>query len=376
MSWASVVGQSRAKEILRVSLQRNRLAHAYLFIGQEGSGKYAIALELAKVINCEHGQEEACDNCASCRKFKTLQHPNLKLIFPLPVGRYEKSNDPPLAKLSDDDIIAIQEQLNLKASNPYHKISLLRANTIKINSIREIRRQAALTIFGQGKKVFIIIDADKMSDEASNALLKTLEEPHPDTLLILTTTSVESLLPTIISRCQLIRLDPLGENVIAQALHENRNIELQRSKTIARLVNGNYTKALRYIDADYEDRQNKAIGLLRAMLMKSRTAVLEEIEKLIDNYQKPEIEDILRLMQQWLQDSMLLKEGIKSEYPLPSTEAHEKFINHYPDWDYAGSFGVIDRAVSLLGKNVYIPLLLIDLTFKLKKFTGIASSNR
>ncbi len=369
MSWSDVIGQKRVKDILKTSLERDRIAHAYLFIGKEGSGKFAVALELAKILNCEKKSSESCGMCSSCKKFETLQHPNLKLIFPLPVGRGEKSNDPPLAKLTDNEVADIQEQIALKAKNPYHKIEIERANVIKINSIREIRRQASMSLFGSGKKVFIIIDAEKMNDESSNALLKTLEEPHPDTLLILLTASVHSLLPTIISRCQLIRFDPLSDDVIAEALKKNKNIDFEKAKIVARLANGNYTKALLYIDTDYEDRMNRAVALLRAMLLKSRIAIMNEIESLIADYQKPEIEDVLHLMQQWLQEAMLNKERVVNNIKPSSGEIIERFLTSYPDWDYPRSFDAIDRAISLLSKNVYIPLILIDLSFKIKQCT-------
>jgi DNA polymerase-3 subunit delta' len=367
VSWSSVIGQKRVKDILKTSLERDRLAHAYLFIGQEGCGKFAVALELARILNCEKKSSESCGVCSSCQKFETLQHPNLKLIFPLPVGRGEKSNDPPLAKFTENEVAEIQEQIALKAKNPYHKIVIERANVIKINSIREIRRQAAMSLFGSGKKVFIILDAEKMNDESSNALLKTLEEPHPDTLLILLTTAVHSLLPTIISRCQLIRFDPLSDDVIAEALQKNRNIDYEKAKIIARLANGNYNKALLYIDTDYEDRMNKAIALLRAMLLKSRISIMNEIETLMTDYQKPEIEDVLHLMQQWLQEAMLHKEGVSNDIKSSSSEIIKRFLTNYPDWDFHRSFDAIDRAVSLLSKNVYIPLILLDLTFNIKQ---------
>src|SRR5947207_1199986 len=110
MTWNTVIGQHGVKRILRSSIEGNRLAHAYLFSGPDGFGKSAAAIELAKTLNCETGTADACGKCRSCTKFASLQHPNLRLVYPLPVGKGEKNGDDPFAKMSDDDIALIQEE--------------------------------------------------------------------------------------------------------------------------------------------------------------------------------------------------------------------------------------------------------------------------
>src|SRR5262249_55501598 len=158
MSWKSVIGQERAKKILRSAIDQNRLSHAYLFTGAEGTGRSACAIELAKTLNCVKKQSEACDTCESCLLFETLQHPNVMLVFPLPAGKNEKVGDSPVEKLSDDDILLIQEELKKKAEDPYHEITVPRATGIKINSIREIRRASSLSMARPGKRVFIVLE--------------------------------------------------------------------------------------------------------------------------------------------------------------------------------------------------------------------------
>ena len=374
MSWTTIINQARVKELLIASLKRKRLAHAYLFSGPAGSGKYAAAIELARIVNCDNSETEACGACSNCLKFDSLQHPDVKLIFSLPVGKGEKAGDAPLAKLSDDDITVIHEQINLKAQNSYHQITIPRANTIKVNSIREIRRESSLSAFGKGKKVFIIIDAETMNDESSNAILKTLEEPHEDTHLILTSSNADALLPTIISRCQHIRFDPLSESIIAEALIERKGIPTERAKTIARLANGNYSRALQYIDTSFETRQVYAVEFFRAMIFKPRKVLSGEIDKIMSEYQKSDLKDMFHLMEQWLHDAMLLQQGLVAVPTIGNDESLRKFITIYPDWDYASANESLERAVSLLDKNVYIPLIVLDLSARLKKHVGASSS--
>ena len=103
MSWDRVLNQQRVKEVLRRLVGQRRLAHAYLFSGPRGAGMDAMALELAKVVNCEQGGEEACDRCPDCLRAANLQHPNINIVVPLPPGKGEKAGDGPLEKLAAED---------------------------------------------------------------------------------------------------------------------------------------------------------------------------------------------------------------------------------------------------------------------------------
>ncbi|MBI3580412.1 MAG: hypothetical protein HY089_13490, partial [Ignavibacteriales bacterium] len=174
MSWDRVIGQERIKELLKRSIAGKTIAHAYLFYGAEGVGKDALAVEFARALNCVRGGTDACGECPSCKKVDLLQHPNIQLIFSLPVGKSEKSGDDPIEVLTQDQVETVQEQIRLKADNPYHRIEIPKSNFIKINSVRNLRREAALSGFEGGKKIFIVSNAEMMNAEASNSLLKTL----------------------------------------------------------------------------------------------------------------------------------------------------------------------------------------------------------
>ena len=366
MTWDTIIGQHRVKRILRSSLENNRLAHAYLFSGVEGLGKSAMAIELAKTLNCEKGTIDACGKCRSCTKFITLQHPNVHVVFPLPAGKNEKYGDDPIAKLPDDDVTLIQEEIREKAVHPYHQIVIPKANSIKINSVREIRKESSMSIFEKGKRVFIILDVEQLTDEAANALLKTLEEPHEDTLLILTASQPDSLLPTIVSRCQHIRFDPVAEDDIRTALVEREGSGEQDAALIAKLANGSYGRALELSGAAFQERRAEAIALLRTFLYGSRTEILTEINRIDSEYEKVEIEELLLLLQSWLHEAMLVREGTLQQPEVMDGETLEKFTAHHPDVDYTLVFGTIGNAISLLNKNVYIPLILINLALELR----------
>ncbi len=367
MSWSSVIGQHRVKELLVSTIERKRLAHAYVFSGPEGVGKDAAAIELAKVLNCEARGTQACDACPSCHKFRSLQHPNLHLVFALPVGKGEKVGDGPLSKLTEEDVAAYQEQVGLKAKNPYHILALPRATTIKISSIRELRKESALSAFSEGKKVFLIIDAENLNDEASNAILKTLEEPHDDTLLILTVPSVDQLLPTILSRCQHVRFGPVEEAEIAAALREREGVPEQKAAMVAQLAFGSYSRALRMLDADMDARRAAAVDFLRTALYRPRQELCEMIDRLAVDYEKEGIEELLAMLQTWLRDSLLLREDQRVVAHADDRTALERFSAAHPGVEYAGAFDAIERSISLLYKNVYIPLIFLTLAADLRR---------
>lgn len=368
MSWDSVIGEGRAIGILKGVIGSGRVAHAYLISGPEGSGQDAIAIEFARALLCEKGGTAACEECRSCATSRALQHPNLKVIMALPVGRNEKYGDPPLARLSEADLTAVREQLRLKSDNPYHRIVVPRGNTIKINSIREIRREASLTGFEEGRKIFLIFDAERMSDESSNALLKTLEEPPGETTLLLTTDSPDLLLPTIVSRCQPLRLAPPSVEEIRSAL-EARGVGPAEALLAARISAGNYTRALQSVQAGLGERKREAIDFLRAALLPSREETVKSIDAVGQRYQRQEMEEFLSLLREWFRDAMMLKEGLRTgaQGAAEDGESLRTFVDRYEAMDLASAEGALDRAVSLVGRNVYIPLVLLNLALALRE---------
>lgn len=183
------------------SLMGSRVAHAYLFVGPEGVGKRYMALSFAKALNCLQLEADYCGHCPACQKIDRLSHPDLHLIEP-------------------------------------------EGNSLKIEQVRICQREIAFRPWEGRTKVVILDGADKMTPEAASALLKTLEEPPASTVLILTASSELSLLPTITSRCRLIRLGPLDRAVIAEILVRERLLEPSQASLLASLAQGRLGKAL------------------------------------------------------------------------------------------------------------------------------------
>src|ERR1051325_919318 len=191
--WNNVAGQEKVKEKLKAIRKSGKIGHAYIFHGIEGTGKDASAIEFAKLLNCQNPvNDEPCDKCINCKNISKLRSELFNVICAIPAGRSDSGDSDPVEKLSPADFENYLEQMELKSKNPYHKINIPNANNIRIDSIRELVNKIYLTS-GKHTKVFLITEADKMKAEAANSLLKVLEEPPKQSVLILTTSKLNSL---------------------------------------------------------------------------------------------------------------------------------------------------------------------------------------
>jgi DNA polymerase-3 subunit delta' len=367
MGWERIIGQRRVKELVRRMLSSGEVAHAHLFWGGEGVGKDAMAIEFGRALNCQESHIDPCGRCASCRKVDLLQHPNLNIIFPLPVGKNEQAGDDPIDVLSDDQVSAIQEQMRLKAENPYHRISVPKANFIKINSVRDLRREATLSSFEGGKRVFIISNAEEMNAEASNSLLKTLEEPSSDSVFILTTAHKEQLLPTILSRCQLVQFDPLSEEELQEALRTRNGVEADQAALIARLSHGSYTEAINLLSVDMVAQRQEAVHFLRLVLGAQKIPLALEIERIATLGDRSAVERWMKLLGVWLRDALVLREqGESGLLDLEQLKDLTSFNQKFPHAHLPLALEAVERSIALVGKNGYLPLVVTGMAIDLK----------
>jgi len=368
--WRRVIGQQRVKQTLLSARRNDRLPHAYLFHGNEGVGKDAVAIELARVLQCEAGEEEACGRCSSCLQMNALQHPNVRLVVALPVGKNETSDDPPLEKLTATEIVLIRDQIARKSENPYHRIVIPKATIIKINSIRELRRESAMSTVGGRTRVFIISCADEMGDAASNTLLKTLEEPSGNTILILTTAHPDALLPTIRSRCQQVRFDPLTETEIRTALVDRNDVDPAHAALVARLANGSYTEAMNLLQDDVAARRQEVVNFIRLVLGSGVAPLLDEIGRICSTKDRDVVIRFLTLMLMWFRDALVLSRG-GSIINLDQQDDLQRFVTRFPHADLLSALTEVEKAISLVHGNVYINLVLMQLSVRLKRYLDV-----
>jgi len=363
--WPRVLGQRRVKLQLLSALRTGRLPHAYLFHGPDGVGKDAVAIELARVLHCERGGEEACGECDSCVKLGTLQHPGVRFITALPVGKDEDKDDGPFDRLTAEEMRAVQNELQEKGRDPYRQVAIPRATGIKISSIREIRREAPLSAGGHKRRVFILSHAEMLTSVAAHTLLKTLEEPPPNCMLILTTPNREELLPTIISRCQQVRFDPLTEEQIGGALTERDHVDHAQATLLARLSGGSYTRARELLADDLMQEREEVLEFVRRSVVSHHADVARIIDTVTEEKGRVRVTRFLHLLLLWFRDALVLARN-GAIINVDQQESLAKFLARYPGSDIPAILGEIDRAISLVERNVYIKLVLYNLAGQIK----------
>jgi DNA polymerase-3 subunit delta' len=228
-----VRGQERADELIGSAYTSGRLAHAYLFAGPSGVGRLTAALELAAAWMCRMDDGGYCGECRDCRRVFDFQHPDVMLTIPT-MGSTEPEDVAALIRTRlEDGVTPIRFEGNTR---------------ISIDQIRELQDRLSMKAYEDRGHVEIILDADRMGVEAANALLKTLEEPPEDTVLILLSSRWSALLPTVRSRAHLVRFRRLGEDIVRDILVERLGIDPRRAAELALSSDGRPGMALARAD--------------------------------------------------------------------------------------------------------------------------------
>jgi DNA polymerase-3 subunit delta' len=277
MFFKDVVGQRDIKKRLIRSVNDERISHAQLFSGPEGTGKIAMAIAYAQYISCRNRSEsDSCGVCPSCHKYQKLAHPDLHFVFPV-------FNNPKIKNPVSDDFLP--EWREIIRNNPYFNLShwlthIDAGNAQGLIYEREsdsILRKLNLKSFESEFKVMIIWLPEKMHLACSNKLLKMIEEPPSKTLFILITENEESVIGTIRSRAQLVKFPFVDKDSIKKALLKIEGINEEIIPDAVHLSNGNYIKALKYLNPG-EDEQFYLLKFQEMMRQAYKREVLEQIE--------------------------------------------------------------------------------------------------
>ena len=266
-------------------LANRRVPHSLIFAGEEGVGKRRFALELAKSFVCSNPQDfEACDSCSACRRAE-------KFYFPKPDDRDAHKE------------VVFSEHPDIGSVIPYNK-------NILVDAVRDLEKEANFRPYEAKSRFFIVDDADKMNDAASNALLKTLEEPAPTTYLFLVTSRPDALLQTILSRCQTLRFAPISPQEIEEHLLETGKYAPDDAELLARLSNGSVGRALEMDLSVFREQRETMIKVLQSLLMQENRAVLlKTAEDINDAKNKDNYERFLDILQTLIHDVWSLKLG-------------------------------------------------------------------
>jgi DNA polymerase-3 subunit delta' len=264
MSFSDIIGHTKQLESLRLALAAGRLHHAYLFLGPEGVGKRTVALSLAKSIHCDEAKNDFCGRCANCARIAGHNHPDVRLIKPL-AGTKE----------------------------------------ISIQQIRDLEKELNFRSFSGKRKIVIIDPAALMNIPAQNALLKTLEEPPQDSLLILLAATGGNVLPTVRSRCLRIAFAPLPRERVADYLISKRGTSPEKARLLAAMSMGSLGTAVSLDDSALLEMRRGWIEALSSLGAGDYRSAINAAEAL--SADREESLQFLEWLESWYRDVLVYR---------------------------------------------------------------------
>ncbi len=287
--FSKLAGNDRVKTTLKRLLTAGRIPNALLFAGADGIGKKQFAIEIAKAFLCISPNDlEGCDECSACRR---------AAIF----------NIPKPDKKDDFKQVFFSGHPDVGMAVPFNK-------NILVDSIRDLEKEAYFRPYEAKARFFIIDDADKMNDAASNALLKTLEEPASTSHIILISSRPDSLLQTVLSRCQTICFAPVETESIEEVLLNTNKFSIDDAKIAARLSGGSVKRALAMDVEKFREMRERMLGVLRGLFARrDRAMLLLTAEQMNDAKNKDDYENNLSIMLSLIRDIWTLTLGSGEE---------------------------------------------------------------
>ena len=322
---STLLGQPEVSAFLRGIVSRGRYANAYLFHGPHGVGKGTAALAFARAALCERVPgaasadrgaslfdetpaietapgDDACGECRGCRMTGTLQHPDLRFLFP--VSGEERALEG-----------TIEETLEALRKDPLHVFQYEKAASIRISQTRELIAELGYRPHTASRRVVVVRDCDRMREDQFSALLKSIEEPGASTLWVLTTAHLARVPATIRSRCQRVRFRPLPESLVRETLEREAGVEEKEARVLAALSAGSLARALAMRDADMKSQRDAALALLGPAVARRPDVLWRGIQQAtgFGKAGRERLRLMLEFHQLWLRDALHLRYGAAPE---------------------------------------------------------------
>jgi len=342
MAFKDIKGQDSPIQRLTKNLEQERLASSYLFTGPEGIGKGLVAVNFAKAINCLKEKYYACDSCSSCLKIDKNQHPDVHIIDAFVTAVNENTKEYAPASFP------IRQQVKAQRTET-------ESSEIKIECIRQLQREINLKPYEGRQKVFIVKDAHNLTAEASNAFLKTIEEPAAHSVIILISAKPELLFKTIVSRCQIVKFHGLRREELALILKNEYHIEDEFVHFLSYFSEGRLGEALRLKDVDILQKKNKVIN----DFISSDRNVFENMRSI----QREIVRDNLNILVTWVRDIYLLKAQLPYHEIINLDRKQDllEACGRYSFTDLERIISCINDSFFYLSQNINVKLLLSNI---------------
>lgn len=377
MLFREIIGQKEVKARLIQSVKDNRVSHAQLFLGPDGSGNLALALAYAQFISCTDRQAaDSCGECASCRKYAKLIHPDLHFSYPFFRGGEKEISLPDL-----------EEWRSLLLENPYFDLDEWRNRLDAQNKQPNINKPECLHIlhrlslkpFESEFKTMIIWLPEYLKNEG-NRLLKTLEEPAEKTLIILVAKSQDQILSTILSRTQLVKIPALKSEDIIDFLVQQRNISENQANRIAYLSDGNLQTALNLLKEEESD-DFKLFSAWMRMTFSDKGAQIFEFVETASKLGRENQKNLLSYGVNLIRECILIISGAEDLIHLPNTEMD--FVKNFSKYlDIAQAEAIVtelEKAHYHIERNANPKILFLDVSLqfvKILKFNTLPSGTQ
>ena len=377
MQFRDIVGQKDIKDRLIRTVSDNRVSHAQLFLGPEGSGNLALAIAYAQFISCgERLDDDSCGVCSSCRKYTKIIHPDLHFSYPFFRGGEKEDASPDL-----------EEWRDLVISNPYFNLDKWRERLDAQNKQPNINKAECMNIlhrlslkpFESEYKAMIIWLPEYLKNEG-NRLLKTFEEPAEKTLIILVAQNQDQILNTIISRTQLVKIPALSQMDIRDHLMKTKDITETKAAQTAYLCEGNLQAALNLLEEDDNDNFRMFSGWMRMTFADKGNLIFEFVDE-ASKIGRESQKNLLRYSINLLRECILLLSGANVLIHLPARELD--FISNFSrQLDLAKAEALInelDKAHYHIERNANPKILFLDVSLqfvKILKFNTLPSGTQ
>jgi DNA polymerase-3 subunit delta' len=335
MPFRDLVDQAHAVMLLRTVVRGGRVSHAYLFVGPEGVGRFDAAIAFAQLLNCERpAAEDACGECRTCRQISAGRSPDVR-------------------------VVDVERGLLL---DPDDKTK----TAIGIDQVRALRREVAFPPLEGRHKIYILARADRMLPEAANGLLKILEDPPPQVVIILIAETTVPMLPTVVSRCQLVRFSLVPTPAIEQALIQRLGLDPGRARFIAVLAGGQLGQAMRWAQsAEALEWRDRVLDLLERLETADPLERMDAAEAFSKDRQR--VADLLDAALFWYRD-ILVRQETREEKHLINIDRKTRIAalaDTIPGSVLSERIAALGEAKEALRSNVHPRLLLEHLFLRM-----------
>lgn len=365
MKFQKIIGHEQLKAQLVSTVLHNRVSHAQLFLGPEGSGSLALAIAYAQFLNCEDRQPtDSCGSCASCRKYEKLIHPDLHFSYP-----YYPTTDSPLST----DVI--QEWRSTLLQNPYFGFDSWREKldagnkqaNIPIKEIHDIIKKLSLKAFEAEYKVLIMWLPEYLGIQG-NALLKLIEEPPAKTMFLLVAENPDKILNTIISRTQLVKINKLPHNEVVRYLVDTHGADESTANEVALIADGNIHTAVTLIEQRSDNSSfDVLIRWLRTIVTNNGLEMMSICEEELATWGRENQKNFLLYTQNIMRQIILMQQGLKDLVFLQEEERAfvEKFSTLFSFEQLTEAIGLLEKTHYGVERNGNAKIIFLDLSLQL-----------